>query len=357
MTHKSSRSDSNSQSDIGTELTPDAKLSTRRKFIAGSAIAIGGAAGCLGGTQSGSEESGTSDETVTFLLKPVENPEDMKAQYAPIKKYLEAEIDGISVETPVSNGYSGVERSLKSGRAELSVGDIVAFEFPDLVDVLGTQYLAGTSSFYFSMLVTKPEYNIKSLTDLKGAEISFCDVLSTSGSVYPLYELMQAGLDIGDAPTGDPVDFSGTWSNHDQSFKTFMDRDNIKANANYGKPAYPYLTEDHLAEIGVLDQVTEYSPWADTIGTKTDEQELEIAWISQPVPYEPVITRADWDSPKRAEVEQALLDVTAEDLKQYRSGDDVSLPLTGLTETSMEDYEAVQERVIELGVLESKKGE
>ncbi|CCQ32257.1 PhnD/SsuA/transferrin family substrate-binding protein [Halorhabdus tiamatea] len=314
---------------------------------------MAGVAGCLGSSQG----SAADDETVTFLLKPVENPQDMKAQYEPVKKHLEAEVDGITVETPVSNGYSGVERSLKSGRAELSIGDVVAFSFPDLVDVLGTQYLAGASSFYFSMLVTKPEYNIGNLTDLKGTEISFCDVLSTSGSVYPLSALEEAGLDIGDAPTGDPVDFSGTWSNHDQSFRTFIDRENIKANANYGKPAYPYLTESHLQDIGALDRITAHSPWADKIGTKTDEQELEIAWISERVPYEPVITRAGWDSPKREAVEQTLLEMTASDLEEYRSGEDVSLPMTGLTDTSMEDYEAVRRRVTELGVLESKKEE
>lgn len=353
MTANSEGSDTEPTADTSIVSTDHAGLTTRRGFIAGSAVAMAGTAGCLGSSQG----SAADEETVTFLLKPVENPQDMKAQYEPVKKYLEAEVDGITVETPVSNGYSGVERSLKSGRAELSIGDVVAFSFPDLVDVLGTQYLAGSSSFYYSMLVTKPEDNIESLTDLRGTEISFCDVLSTSGSVYPLYALKEAGLNIGDAPTGDPVDFSGTWSNHDQSFRTFMDRESIKANANYGKPAYPHLTESHLREIGVLDQVTEYSPWADKIGTKTDEQELEIAWISERVPYEPVITRANWDSPKREEVEQTLLNMTASDLEEYRSGEDVSLPMTGLTDTSMEDYEAVRKRVSELGVLESKKGE
>lgn len=108
MTANPEGSDTEPTFDTSTESINRTGSTTRRGFIAGSIVTMAGAAGCLGSSQG----SATDDETVTFLLKPVENPQDMKAQYEPVKKYLEAEIDGITVETPVSNGYSGVERSL-----------------------------------------------------------------------------------------------------------------------------------------------------------------------------------------------------------------------------------------------------
>ncbi|MDY7083427.1 MAG: PhnD/SsuA/transferrin family substrate-binding protein, partial [Halobacteria archaeon] len=147
----------------------------RRKFLAGTGVAAaGGLAGCMGGsggsTSSGTQQaskggsSSTQTETVTFVLTP-SNPTEVRKNYLPMKKYLEANIDGLDVKFRVPTDYSAIRPALTSGQAEIAMDDITLMGIPNKVDVLGTTVTGGTA-FYFSIITTKPDSGLETLQDL-----------------------------------------------------------------------------------------------------------------------------------------------------------------------------------------------
>jgi phosphonate transport system substrate-binding protein len=316
---------------------------SRRQYLQGAVtantIVATGLSGCLNAVMGGTNDSST--ETVTWILTPSEQPEAIKKQYAPVKKYLEDRVNGITVEMPVATNYSAILPALESGRAEIAMDDVTLISHPDLLDVFGTIVTEGTP-WYFSMILTLPTYDIDTLTDLKGTLISFCDPISTSGSIYPLYALKQAGLNIGDAPKGKPIDFRGTWSSHDQSFKTMINRKEVKANANSGNFGIPHLSKKELPR-----RVKEKSAYYDEVGTK--EPPVTALWISKPIPKQPITVRSNWKSDKRDEIRTALAEATVKDFKQYETPD-VEIAFTGMKTTSIETYQPVIRRVEGLGI-------
>ncbi|MFB6235519.1 MAG: substrate-binding domain-containing protein [Halopenitus sp.] len=200
-------------------------MTDRRSFIKGAG-AIGGVAltsGCIG--QFGSQPYG--DGTLTFVMSPTEPQEQMTAQYTPVKEYLGKQVaDDVSVKLQYAKNYSAVLRALGEGNAELAETG----PFAAALGVKGEQCEialqrhAYGSWTYHSVIVTREETDISKPSDLKGKKIAFADTTSASGSLYPLYMLQQAGLEIGDAPLSDEgADFSATWSGHAQAFKSLMD--------------------------------------------------------------------------------------------------------------------------------------
>lgn len=330
--------DNTAQSDRAPEPRP-----LRRHYLKGAATVTAiGLSGCLSAVMGGAgNSSSTSTETVTWILTPSEQPEAIKKQYLPVKKYLEDQVDGITVEMPVATDYSAILPALESGRAEIAIDDATLITHPDLLDVFGTTVTEGTA-WYFSMILTLPKYGFGTLTDLKDTTISFCDPISTSGSIYPLYALKQAGLDIGDAPTGKPTDFNGKWSSHDQSFETMTARPNIKANANSGNFGIPHLSKDELP-----DRVRQKSSYYDEVGRK--EPPVDVLWISEPIPKQPVTARSSWKSDKREAIRNALTDATVTDFERYKTPD-VDIAFTGMKKATIETYQPVIRRVKELGI-------
>jgi phosphonate transport system substrate-binding protein len=325
----------------------------------GAAAAVG-LAGCLGSGASGSNSAGTgsnnnsnsdstgnssgntgSSEEVTILLTPSENPAEVKQQYMPMVKYLENQISGLSLAVDVATDYAAIWPALRSGQAQIAFDDVTLISFPDKVDVLGTSVTSGTA-YYFSMILTLEKYDISSLANLEGKLISFCDPISTSGSIYPLYALKQAGLEIGEAPSGKPTDFKGQWSSHDTSIQQLINRPEVKANGNSAKFGIPHLSKDELPQ-----RVRKHSAYANTAGSK--QHPMNALWISQKIPKQPVIAPADWNSPMRGKIRSALASLQPADLNKYvKSG--TTLPFTGMRKTNIDAYRPVIKRVNAIGI-------
>ncbi|MFB6227139.1 MAG: phosphate/phosphite/phosphonate ABC transporter substrate-binding protein [Halobacteriales archaeon] len=158
------------------------------------------------------------DGKIKMLMSPTEPQDQLLAQYTPIKERLNSHIDAVdTVELQYAADYAATLTALGSG-----TGDIA--ETGPFAAALGvTQGNAeilfqrkGYGSFtYSSVIVTRPETNISSLTDLEGKTVAFADPLSASGSLYPMAMIKEAGLSVPDEP-GSPAgaDFEPAWSSH-----------------------------------------------------------------------------------------------------------------------------------------------
>ncbi|MFC7167395.1 phosphate/phosphite/phosphonate ABC transporter substrate-binding protein [Halospeciosus flavus] len=193
----------------------------RRDFLksAGAVGAIGLSAGCIGNF--GSQPYG--DGTVTFVMSPSEPQEYMMKQYKPVKQFLaEKTASNVDVKLQYAADYTAVLQALGSGNAEIAETGPFAAALgvkAEKANIALQRYAYGSWD-YSSVIVTRKDSGIETLSDLKGKKIAFADMTSASGSLYPLYQLKQAGLDVGKAPRSDEgADFSATWSSHAQAFQ------------------------------------------------------------------------------------------------------------------------------------------
>ncbi|WP_363466696.1 PhnD/SsuA/transferrin family substrate-binding protein [Halogeometricum borinquense] len=328
---------------------------TRRGFIASAGAAgVAALAGCMGGTNSGSgSESGSESQgattgsanqqtEITILLTP-ENPTEVKKDYMPMKKYLEDQISDLKVNYRVPLDYSAILPALKSEQAEMGMDDITLIAASDKMDVMGTAVTGGTA-FYYSMMMKKPGNDISTPADVEGKTMAFADPLSTSGSIYALYELKNAGLEIGEAPGSDEgADFQGSWSNHKAAIEQLIN-DKADACTTWGGNGVPYVPKGDLPS-----EVKEKSAYVDEAGSKSPE--LDVFLWSEPIPKQPFYTRKTWDDPMRDTIKKTLHEATDSKMEQYKGDDyDGALPFTTLQNTTMDDYQPIIKRVNELGI-------
>jgi phosphonate transport system substrate-binding protein len=334
----------------------------RRNYLRGGALAVAasvGLAGCSGGGGDGGDggnggggdggDGGSSGTTVgssqdyppvTFIETPGNQPANTRKQWKPFTDYLVDEVDGLEMEISFAQSYSAVGQALLNGQAHITSGDLVMLANPDKLDVLGIKVENG-AKVYFSLIGTLPKYDIDELTDLKGETVAFADRLSTSGSLFATFALKQAGLDIGEAPYGDPVDYTGEWSNHDAAKQTVINREDVVALGTYAGNIMDHIPKDQFP-----DRVKEQSgEWGDSVGTKSPEMRLLHA--SAPIPKSPLIAPSDWEHPLRSDIEETILSIDEGDLEEPA---DVELAITSIADGSVDDYQPVIDVINELDI-------
>ncbi|WP_267640981.1 phosphate/phosphite/phosphonate ABC transporter substrate-binding protein [Haloarchaeobius amylolyticus] len=202
-------------------------MESRRDFLKAAGVAgaaaLTGTAGCLGSFG----EQAYGDGTVQFMMSPSEPQNYMMKQYGPMRDYLDKELgDTADVKLQYAADYSAVLQGLGSGSADIAETGPFAAALGVKADKaeIALQRHAYGSWTYTSVIVTRKDSDISSLSDLEGKRIAFADMTSASGSLYPLYMLKDAGLEIGEAPVSDNgADFTGTWSGHAEAFKALQD--------------------------------------------------------------------------------------------------------------------------------------
>ncbi|WP_435347881.1 substrate-binding domain-containing protein [Haloarchaeobius sp. HRN-SO-5] len=202
-------------------------MESRRSFLkaAGAATTVGmvGSAGCLGSF--GDQPYG--DGSVQFMMSPTEPQNYMKKQYGPYRDYLSEQLGSdVDVELQYASNYSAVLQGLGSGSADIAETGPFAAALGVKAEKaeIALQRHAFGSWEYTSVIVTKEGSGIEELADLEGKTIGFADMTSASGSLYPLYMLQDAGLEIGEAPVSDNgADFTGSWTGHAEAFTALQD--------------------------------------------------------------------------------------------------------------------------------------
>jgi len=324
----------------GVERTNTPSTTRRGAIAAGGAATLTSLTGCLGILGTG----GTKEE-ITMLLTPG-TPGDLRPRYKPVVNMLNDKVNGVDIEMKVPQNYSAIKPALESEQAEIGMDDVTLISNPDLMDVYGTNVTDG-SAFYFSLMLVPPESDIQKRTDVEGRTWAFADRLSTSGSIFALYTLQQAGLDIGEAPKGDPGDFEGSWTDHNQAIERVA---NGKADGatTWGGNGIPHIPKKYKSDFP--ERVIEKSSFLGNIGT--EEPKLRPIWWSFPIPKQPWYARKSWDSSKKEEIGEVLVNSSEKKLEQYYPEDynEDNLAFTTLRDTSMETYQPVIKRMNEVGI-------
>ena len=167
---------------------------------------------------------------VDFVMSPSEPQELMQKQYAPVEEHLSSET-GMTTELKYARDYSAVLQAMGSGTADIAETGPFSAALgvnADKADIALQRYAYGSWD-YSSVIVTKTDSDISSLSDLRGESVGFADRLSASGALFPLYMLSEAGLDIGGYPQEEgSAEFDATFSGHSQAF-TQLENDQVAA--------------------------------------------------------------------------------------------------------------------------------
>ncbi|MEF8830794.1 MAG: PhnD/SsuA/transferrin family substrate-binding protein [Halobacteriales archaeon] len=317
----------------------------RRNFLKGAGavttVGVTGLSGCLGGGGTDTEtDEGSGDDTETdqpfndgvldFYMSPSEPQDLMMSQYAPVEEYLTDEVH--ETELTYAQNYSAVLESLGSHTGDVAETGPFAAALgvnEDKADILLQRFAYGSWE-YTSVIVTRDDTDISSLSDLEGKTIAFADRLSASGSLFPLYMLKNAGLSIGDLPTGADAnaDFDANYANgHGAAFETLV---NEQADA---------------AGVGQFITVAES-------GTDNYKDGIEEVDAYDGIPRAPIVASPELSDDNQQAVTDAFLDAPEEVyLGEDGEGDtDDDLWFSDVRDADVDTYQGVIDVATELGI-------
>ena len=291
--------------------------------------------------------TGDSPTELTFILNPAESDVEITEQYRPIFEYLESELP-VTIEPLRASSYAATFQNLRSGRGELAdTSPSAAIAGQDLLDVVGIRVAFGSDK-YFSLITTTPDSGVEQLTDIQGQEMAMGSTLSVSGTLAPLTMLKDAGLDIGRAPDGDPPDFTPQYSDHSTARKQLINDPSIVAASTGAFSTAPHVPQEQFDEMS--QDFVEISSEYEGAGSATEEAQLDLLAVSDPLPRAPIMARSDWNDPVRSDVEETLLNAPTE---AFQHGDDYEgeeLWFSEVVPGTAEDYEPIQQILDELAI-------
>lgn len=175
--------------------------------LAGVALLALGLAACSGsadaagtpGAEESSSASGFAVDENTLVFGVVPDSVDTETNYQPLMDYI-AEITGKTVEYHESTDYAALIEAAVAGKVD--VASFSGFTYvtatnngAKLTPISSIVTTEGQEPGYFSQAIVPAGSDIKSLEDFKGKKVCFVDPSSTSGYLFPSYNLLKAGID------------------------------------------------------------------------------------------------------------------------------------------------------------------
>lgn len=175
--------------------------------LAGAAILALGLAACSGSAEatgsSGADESSTAsgfavDEN-TLVFGVVPDSVDTETNYQPLMDYI-AELTGKTVEYHESTDYAALIEAAVAGKVD--VASFSGFTYvtatnngAKLTPISSIVTEEGQEPGYYSQAIVPADSDISSIEDFTGKKVCFVDPSSTSGYLFPSYNLLEAGID------------------------------------------------------------------------------------------------------------------------------------------------------------------
>lgn len=174
--------------------------------LAGVALLALGLAACSGsadaagtpGADESSSASGFAVDENTLVFGVVPDSVDTETNYQPLMDYI-AEITGRTVEYHESTDYAALIEAAVAGKVD--VASLSGFTYvtatnngAKLTPISSIVTEEGQEPGYYSQAIVPAGSDITSIEDFKGKKVCFVDPSSTSGYLFPSYNLLKAGI-------------------------------------------------------------------------------------------------------------------------------------------------------------------
>ena len=173
--------------------------------LAGAAILALGLAGCSGSADATDASAdaqsvgGFAVDENTLVFGVVPDPVDTETNYQPLMDYI-AEVTGKTVEYHESTDYAALIEAAVAGKVD--VASFSGFTYvtatnngAKLTPISSIVTEEGQEPGYYSQAIVPADSDISSLEDFAGTKVCFVDPSSTSGYLFPSYNLIEAGVD------------------------------------------------------------------------------------------------------------------------------------------------------------------
>lgn len=149
-----------------------------------------------------SSGEGITPETLVISGVPAEEGTDLSNTYAPVIEMLEKEL-GIDVRFDPVTSYAAAIEGQRTGKIHIAqYGPLAYYQAVQTgsdISVLGAMIKdKEVPPGYLAYGVVPADSDIESIEDFAGKRLCFVDVSSTSGYLYPVKGLLDAGIEMGD---------------------------------------------------------------------------------------------------------------------------------------------------------------
>jgi phosphonate transport system substrate-binding protein len=172
--------------------------------LAGAALLALGLSACSGNAGATTEEttaaaSGYAVDENTIVFGVVPDSADTETNYKPLMDYI-AQETGKTVEYHESTDYAALIEAAIAGK--IDAASFSGFTYvtatnngAEITPISSIVTGEGQEPGYFSQAIVPTGSDISSLADFKGKKVCFVDPSSTSGYLFPSYNLLQENID------------------------------------------------------------------------------------------------------------------------------------------------------------------
>ncbi|UNK71525.1 phosphate/phosphite/phosphonate ABC transporter substrate-binding protein [Microbacterium sp. H1-D42] len=161
--------------------------------------ACSGSAGAAPGTDAPAAAGGYAVDENTLVFGVVPDSVDTETNYSPLMDYI-AQETGKKVEYHESTDYAALIEAAIAGKVD--VASFSGFTYitatnngAKLTPISSIVTKEGQEPGYYSQAIAPKDSDVKTLADFAGKKVCFVDPSSTSGYLFPSYNLLDAGID------------------------------------------------------------------------------------------------------------------------------------------------------------------
>jgi phosphonate transport system substrate-binding protein len=170
----------------------------RPALVASAALVALGLTACSG-SGSSSADAGYAVNSDTLVFGVVPDSADTETNYQPLMDYIEQET-GKTVQYIESTDYAALIEAAIAGRVDIASFSGFTYvtalnngaKISPISSIVTSQ---GQEPGYYSQAIAPVDSDVDSLEDFAGKRVCFVDPSSTSGYLFPSYNLLEAGID------------------------------------------------------------------------------------------------------------------------------------------------------------------
>ena len=277
--------------------------------------------GC--GSSDGSTQQAKTKDTFVIAYAPNESTEESADAREGLAKDLDKEL-GMKVEEIQASDYNAIVEALRTGKADAAyIGALAIAYANDRAEAIPVAMKAPggdkAQAVYHSLLITSSKNDdINSIEDIKGKSIAFVDPESTSGNLFPMYDIIKAFPD--DQLTSDDLHTNGK----------FFSATSYSGKHQAGLQA---VIKGDVDVVPISDQILN----SEFENGNANKDDVKIIHTSDPIPAEGFVVSKSVSDDVRNQFQQFLINYDNKDYFEKV----IKVPDARFVEASIDDYKIV----------------
>lgn len=262
-------------------------------------------------------------EKIVIAYAPNESTDESADARAGLAKDLEEAL-GVEVEEIQASDYNAIIEALRTGQADAAyIGALAIAYASDRAEAIPVAMKAPdgdrSQAVYHSLLVTSSsKEDINTIEDIKGKTIAFVDPESTSGNLFPSYEIIKAFPD--ENLTSDDLHTNGK----------FFEASSYSGKHQAGLQA---VIRGDVDIVPISDQILK----SEIANGNAKEADVKIIHESEAIPAEGFVVSKNMSDELREKFQEFL--VTYDNAEYFEKV--IKVPNARFIEASIEDYQVV----------------